>query len=69
MDLNNKSNNSDIFNSTMLLHTSVVAEKQHKFCISSPQYHNCQTYHHTKAYCLHKPRCVKYTEKDLFEKS
>uniref|UniRef100_A0A2S2NKY3 Nucleic-acid-binding protein n=1 Tax=Schizaphis graminum TaxID=13262 RepID=A0A2S2NKY3_SCHGA len=68
VDLNPNKNNLDIFNTTTLLHTSVVIEKPHKSKIGPPQCHKCQAYGHTKSYCSHTPRCVKCGEEHLSDK-
>jgi len=68
VDLNPNINNSDIFKTTRLLHTSVVVEKPYKSKFSPPQCHKCQAYGHTKTYCSHKPRCVKCGEEHLSDK-
>lgn len=58
IDLEPDKNNSDIFKLTSLCFTKIKVETPH-VRRDTPQCLRCQSYVHTRAYCNHKPRCVR----------
>lgn len=61
VELKQKENNKEIYNTKLFMNTSVVIEAPHAKRVV-PQCTKCQRFGHTKNYCQHTPRCVKCTQ-------
>jgi hypothetical protein len=59
IDIEPSPTNSDFFKLNSLCYTKIKVKIPHPKKVI-PQCHRCQTYSHTRSYCNHFPRCVRF---------